>query len=73
MSEALIAFQVYWESEKLAWGGTKPTPEHAKEMIAQCRAFLTQVHKIVWQGTNMWAAEFHNVIAQLEEATPLKS
>lgn len=72
LSEALISFQVDWENEKLAWG-TEPTQVHAREMVAQCKTFLTKIHKIVQQETNMWAAEFHSVIAQLEEAAKLSA
>lgn len=68
LGEALTAFRIDWESKKLAWGGTEPSQEQVREMIAESKAFLAQIHKVVQQETNTWVTEFQGVVTQQEQA-----
>lgn len=69
LSGALDAFRIDLESHKLFSDRGEPDAEQAQAMIERCRAFLVQVRSIVRKETDAWAAEFQNVLAQIEGAT----
>lgn len=61
-------FQLDWETERALWQGSAPTGEQVVQMLARCKAFVTQVNGIVREETNAWAREFESAIRQLDDA-----
>lgn len=64
---ALELFQFDCERLKLSWKQAGPTREQAAVFLSQCRSFLSSVHGMVGSETRAWAAEFGEVIRQLDE------
>jgi SMODS and SLOG-associating 2TM effector domain 2 len=67
LGEALSKFEFEWEQDKISWEGQEPTVKQASAMIANCKAFMLQIHAIVRRETNMWAAEFQSVVAMVDQ------
>lgn len=66
-------FQIDWEAEKAAWQGQEPSPEQVTQMLARCKAFVTQINTIVRDETNVWIQEFENTIKIIDESVKAKS
>jgi hypothetical protein len=63
--QVLEEFQMDCEIARAAWPDGKPTADHVQQMLARCKAFVTQVQGIVVDETNMWAREFQDTLKQL--------
>jgi hypothetical protein len=73
LTEALDDFQLAFEAQRLSWGKPEPTPEQALAALAVIQKFLKQVDGIVSDETKTWAAEFTEVVKQLDEQMKLAS
>lgn len=73
LTEALDDFQLAFEAQKLGWGKPEPTPEQALAALVTIQKFAKQVNGIVGDETKTWAAEFAEVVKQLDEQTKLAS
>jgi hypothetical protein len=62
-------FELDWEAARASWGGEQPTKEQAAQMLARCKAFITQVNTIVREETNLWIQEFQDTLRQIDETT----
>jgi hypothetical protein len=69
ISSVLDAFRMDWESHKLLSDPLDPDVEQAQLMIDRCRSFLSHVRSVVRAETDAWAAEFQNVLEQIEGST----
>jgi SMODS and SLOG-associating 2TM effector domain 2 len=65
-------FQLDWEAERSTWQGAPPSKEQIGQMMAKCKALVTQVNNIVREETSMWVQEFENAIRQIDEASKAK-
>jgi len=71
LSQALEIFQLEIELEKLKWGRLEPTQEESFAMLRQVQQFLKQLRGIVKDETMQWAAEFTEVLKQVDEQVKL--
>lgn len=60
-------FQMDWETERAEWQGNPPTREQVIQMLARCKAFISQVNNIVRDETNAWVQEFQNSIKYIDD------
>jgi hypothetical protein len=71
LSETLRRFQFEWEENKVEWENGQPTIVQAKAMIANCKTFVMEVHRIVRRETNLWASEFQNAVAIVDQSAKI--
>lgn len=64
--DALEAFHFEVEQQKLSWGGLEPNPEQAATLLEQIRQFHEKTLGIVNDETKAWAAEFTDVLQQID-------
>lgn len=60
-------FQVDWQSLLASYGGQPPTSEQIQHALATVKAFVGQVNTIINDETLKWAAEFQEVLKQVDE------
>jgi len=73
LSQALEGFRFEVERQKLNWGQPEPKPEQAAMLLGQIQQFHKQVLGIVNDETKTWAAEFTEVLRQIDEQVKLAS
>lgn len=54
---------------QLSWSNGKPSSAQAEDCLLRIRAFVLQLHSIVRQETNAWAAEFAAALKDFDEQT----
>jgi hypothetical protein len=69
LQELLKTFVMDWESARLSAEKPDPTSDQAVTMVASCREFLLEAHAIVARETQKWAAEFQELLLDLEKAS----
>lgn len=67
LTDALEAFHFEVERQKLSWGGLEPNPEQAATLLEQIRQFHEKALGIVNDETKAWAAEFTDVLKQIDD------
>jgi hypothetical protein len=60
-------FQMDWETERAGWQGNPPTREQIIQMLAPCKAFVSQVNNMVRDETNAWVQEFQSSIKYIDD------
>lgn len=65
-------FEMDWENQRASWQGTQPTKDQVNQMLARCKAFISQVNTIVREETNVWVQEFQNTIKYLDDTIKAK-
>jgi SMODS and SLOG-associating 2TM effector domain 2 len=65
---ALQAFRLDWEIQRAAWKDPAPTDEQVQNMLARCKAFLTQVNKFLENEMVAWIQEFQATLQQIDKA-----
>ena len=65
-------FHLDWEAEKAAWQGNAPSKDQISQMMARCKAFVTQLNNLVREETNAWMKEFESALRQIEESAKSK-
>ena len=73
LTEARDDFELAFEAQKLEWAGPEPSLEQTRAAIELIRKFVKQLNSIVGEETKTWAAEFTEVLKQIEEQTKLAS
>ncbi len=73
LAQALEIFRFDVERQKLTWGQPEPTPERAAMLLGQIQQFHKQALGIVNDETKTWAAEFTEVLKQIDEQVKLAS
>lgn len=71
ITQALDAFRLDVERQKLSWGNLEPTPEQAQMLLEQTQTFLKQVNGFVHNETKTWADNFTEAARQLDEQLKL--
>jgi hypothetical protein len=71
LTQALEVFRFEVERQKLSWGQLEPTPEQAAMLLRKIQQFHEQVLGIINDETKTWAAEFTEVLKQLDEQAKL--
>ena len=71
LTQVLEAFRFEMERQKLSWGQLEPTQEQAAMLLGQIQQFHKQVLGIINDETKTWAAEFTEVLKQLDEQVKL--
>jgi hypothetical protein len=72
--QVLEEFQMDNEIARAAWTAGQPSADQVQQMLARCKAFVTQVQGIVVDETSMWAREFQDTLKQLSaDAASAKS
>ena len=66
-------FELDWEAERAGWEGNTPTKDQVVQMLARCKAFVSQINTIVRQETDVWVQEFQSTIKYLDESIKAKS
>jgi hypothetical protein len=67
LTEAMDDFQLSFEVQRLSWGQPEPTAEQALAALAGVHKFVKRVNEIVTDETKTWAAEFAEVLKQIDE------
>jgi hypothetical protein len=66
-------FQMDWEAEKVTWQGSAPSVAQITQMVARCKAMITQINTLVRDETNAWIKEFESTISQIDESVKLRT
>jgi hypothetical protein len=66
LSQMEEAFRFQWENGKIKRQSSDPTIEQAEEAISQCKTFLLGINEVVRKETDLWAAEFHKALTEIE-------
>ncbi len=68
LSQMLEGFHFEWLSTKLAFQSQTPTPEQVIAAASQCKDFMMQAHGVIREETKLWAAEFQDVLKDIEKS-----
>jgi hypothetical protein len=71
LTQALASFQLEIERQKLGWENPEPTREQSLALMGQIQQFHQQVLGIINDETKAWAAEFTEVLKQIDEQAKL--
>lgn len=66
-------FQMDWEAEKVIWQGNPPSTDQITQMVARCKAMITQINNLVRDETNAWIKEFESAISQIDESVKFRT
>ena len=70
---AMTEFQFEVEQQKLGWQNLAPDQAQASKLISTMQQFVKQADSIVNDETRVWAAEFADILRQLDEQVQLAS
>ena len=66
--QALHQFQYDIEGFRLQWSSGQPNPEQTKAYLDRARAFILKVDGLIIAETNLWLAEFRDVLETIDTA-----
>jgi SMODS and SLOG-associating 2TM effector domain 2 len=69
----LDAFQYDWLIDRATWSDGRPTKDQLMQTLARCKVFVQELDKLVQQETNLWIAEFQDVLKQIDDASRARS
>ncbi len=67
LTMALESFRLEVERRRLEWASPEPTKDEALALLALIQQFVRQVSQTVIDETKTWAAEFAEVLKQIDE------
>lgn len=73
LNQIIQEFELDWETERAGWDANAPTKNQVVQMLARCKAFISQVNTIVREETDVWVQEFQSTIRYLDESIKAKS
>jgi hypothetical protein len=73
LKQIMEEFQLDWETERAGWEGKNPSKAQALQLLARCKAFVSQVNTIVREETDAWVQEFQSTIKYLDESIKARS
>lgn len=67
LTQSLEVFRLEVERQKLGWGNLEPTQDQARTLVTTIQQFCAQARGTIADETKSWAAEFAEVLKQLDE------